>query len=412
MATTDTLSGEPIAPLAKLAREIKAAAGQIDRNQARTLVDMYYRIQRHRIDLNAQTRALMAAERPIGVVDHFARQMAALERQMVSVLDTFSTSTEVGAWSRSITGVGPVIAAGLMAYIDIERAPTAGSIWRYAGLDPTLKWHGRTAGRELVDAAFKAENSDAAAMYWLAKATDRRVTQLWNGLEVDVPTPQVACQAVAQAAGVAYSLAESLFAQRPIHVDNAIEFACGELNLDPRRVYEALYDGEEVDRAKARSMLAKRPWNGNLKVLCWKLGDSFVKQSSRDSAFYGKLYRRRKEQEVQRNEALEFAAQAAETLQTKRIQDPLTRAAYEAGMLPPGRIDLRARRWAVKIFLAHWHDVAYRDHFKTEPPKPWVFEWGGQEHVHMIEVPREGDGDAGRADSSGDEGPLADDPGF
>jgi hypothetical protein len=366
---------DELAPLAKLAREVKAAAGSIDRNQARALVDLYYRIQRHRIDLNAQVRALSAADRPIEVVDHFARQMGALERQMVSALDTFSTSNEVGAWSRSITGVGPVIAAGLMAYIDIERAPTAGSIWRYAGLDPTLKWHGRTAA-----------------------------------LEVDIPTPQEACADMAAVAGVSYSVIEALFAQRPIHVDNAVEFACAELGVDPRRVYEKIYDGHRVDRTKAKSMLAKRPWNGNLKVLCWKLGDSFVKQSNRANAFYGLLYRKRKELEVERNEAGKFKDQAAETLATKRIQDPLTRAAYEAGMLPPGRLDLRARRYAVKIFLAHWHDVAYRDHHKAEPPKPWVFEWGEGQHVHMIHVPKDGDGDAGMADSSGDEGPLPEDP--
>jgi hypothetical protein len=401
---------DELAPLAKLAREVKAAAGSIDRNQARALVDLYYRIQRHRIDLNAQVRALSAADRPIEVVDHFARQMGALERQMVSALDTFSTSNEVGAWSRSITGVGPVIAAGLMAYIDIERAPTAGSIWRYAGLDPTLKWHGRTAGRELVDAAFNAEDSDAAAMYWLAKATERRTTGLWHALEVDIPTPQEACADMAAVAGVSYSVIEALFAQRPIHVDNAVEFACAELGVDPRRVYEKIYDGHRVDRTKAKSMLAKRPWNGNLKVLCWKLGDSFVKQSNRANAFYGLLYRKRKELEVERNEAGKFKDQAAETLATKRIQDPLTRAAYEAGMLPPGRLDLRARRYAVKIFLAHWHDVAYRDHHKAEPPKPWVFEWGEGQHVHMIHVPKDGDGDAGMADSSGDEGPLPEDP--
>lgn len=392
MTIQDDLTGAPLAPLDKLMREVKAAAGQIGRSEARSLVDTYYRFQQHRIDLNAQVRALDGADRPSLVVSHFARQMEAMERQMTSVLDTFSMSTEVGRWSRSITGVGPVIAAGLMAYIDIERAKTAGAIWRYAGLDPTLKWHGRVAGRELVDAAFEVENTDAAAMYWLARATNRRVTGLWQALEVEIPTPQQACGVVALVAGVSYSLAESLMAERPIHIDNAIGHACQELNIDPRSVYEGLYaDAGKVDQQAVRSLLAKRPWNGNLKVLCWKLGDSFVKQSSRPNAFYGRLYRERKAQEVERNEAGEFKDQAAETLATKRIQDKLTRAIYEAGMLPPGRLDLRARRWAVKIFIAHWHDVAYREHYRKDPPKPWVFAWGGGDHAHMIDVPRDGD---------------------
>lgn len=392
MITEDDLTGVPLSPLEKLMREVKTAAGQIGRNEARSLVDTYYRVQRHRIDLKAQVRALDQADRPSLVVSHFASQMEAMERQMTSVLDTFSMSSEVGRWSRSVTGVGPVIAAGLLAYIDIEKAKTAGAIWRYAGLDPTLKWHGRKAGSELVEAAFDVEFSDAGAMYWLAKATDRRVTELYRAsTEVDVPSVQQACRAVADEAGVAYSVAEALFVQRPIHVDNAIDFACEQLSLDPRGVYELMYRGVKVDRPAVRALLAKRPWNGNLKVLCWKLGDSFVKQSGRDGAFYGRLYRERKAQEVRNNEAGKFSDQAAETLSTKRIQDPLTKATYQAGMLPPGRLDLRARRWTVKIFLAHWHDVAYRDHYHEDPPNPWVFEWGGQAHVHKIEVPRDGD---------------------
>ena len=40
----------------------------------------------------------------------------------------------------TLHGVGPVIAAGLLAHIDITRANTAGSIWRFAGLDPTSEW--------------------------------------------------------------------------------------------------------------------------------------------------------------------------------------------------------------------------------------------------------------------------------
>jgi hypothetical protein len=43
-------------------------------------------------------------------------------------------------WARSIVGIGPVISAGLLAHIDITKAPTVGHIWRYAGLDPTQSW--------------------------------------------------------------------------------------------------------------------------------------------------------------------------------------------------------------------------------------------------------------------------------
>ena len=37
-------------------------------------------------------------------------------------------------------GVGPVITAGLLAHLDIERAPSAGHFWSFAGLNPNMKW--------------------------------------------------------------------------------------------------------------------------------------------------------------------------------------------------------------------------------------------------------------------------------
>ena len=47
-------------------------------------------------------------------------------------------------WARSIYGIWPVLAAGLLAHIDIEQAPTVGHIWSFAGLDPTKKWQPKT----------------------------------------------------------------------------------------------------------------------------------------------------------------------------------------------------------------------------------------------------------------------------
>ena len=46
----------------------------------------------------------------------------------------------IGPWAMATIGVGPVICAGVIARIDIHRAPTVGHIWRFAGLDPTQKW--------------------------------------------------------------------------------------------------------------------------------------------------------------------------------------------------------------------------------------------------------------------------------
>jgi hypothetical protein len=39
----------------------------------------------------------------------------------------------------------------------------------------------------------------------------------------------------------------------------------------------------------------------------------------------------------------------------------------------------------VKLFLAHYHEVAYKDHYKTEPPLPYAIAHLG--HAHKIAVP-------------------------
>jgi hypothetical protein len=130
----------------------------------------------------------------------------------------------------------------------------------------------------------------------------------------------------------------------------------------------------------------KRPWNASLKTLCWKIGESFVKVSGNDADVYGKLYLQRKAYELTRNESGELAEQAASKLARFKIgKDTEARKHYDAGRLPPGHIHARAKRWAVKLFLAHWHHVAYETHYGEAPPKPYVLEHLG--HAHPIVVP-------------------------
>ena len=129
----------------------------------------------------------------------------------------------------------------------------------------------------------------------------------------------------------------------------------------------------------------KRPWNADLKLLCYKIGDSFVKFHKRDACFYGHLYAKEKERRIALNESGAYEELAKTTLKEKNIQEKVTKAMYESGKLPAGRIDNQARRYATKIFLSHWFEVAYFAHNGELPPKPWVIEHGG--HAHYIPIP-------------------------
>jgi hypothetical protein len=242
--------------------------------EARYLVDAYYAIQDFRIQAGHQTRQASVAEEPHEVIGWLHTNMDTLEGQIRRALGSYAEGKRPGRWALAQHGIGPVITAGLLAHIDVRIATTPSKVWRFAGLDPTVKWE----------------------------------------------------------------------------------------------------KGQ------------KRPWNARLKVLCWKIGESFKKTSGSDASFYGALYRARKELEVARNEAGQFADTAAATLEAKKFRrDTNAKAAYERGQLPAGRLDLRAMRYATKLFLSHFWAVSTEDMTGKPAPRAWVLEHGG--HVDEMRPP-------------------------
>lgn len=254
-------------------KDLKAAALAMTKQQVRYLVDAYYAMQENRIRCYAQKREADKSGEPGKVMEYLAVQAEDLETLAKKALDYWSADQPVGKWLRSITGIGPVIAAGLLAHTDIEKCKkqAAGAFWAFAGYDPTRQWE----------------------------------------------------------------------------------------------------KGE------------KRPWNAAFKTLCWKVGESFVKVSGLESDFYGKLIIQRKEYELAKNEKGDYAEQAAAVLKTR--PNHAQAKIYKQGKLPPGHIHARAKRWAVKLFLAHFFEVYYRHHFKTDPPLPYPIAHKG--HTHRIPPP-------------------------
>jgi len=127
----------------------------------------------------------------------------------------------------------------------------------------------------------------------------------------------------------------------------------------------------------------KRSHNAAMKTACFNLGESMIKVKGYPGAFYGLFYDKRKAYEVAKNEAGEYADQAAAIL--KRKPDHAQKNIYATGKLPAGHLHSRARRWMVKIFLAHLHHVWYVEEFGELPPKPYVLTL--PDHVHEIAIP-------------------------
>ena len=260
--------------LARLDKDLKDAATDLGRVQARYLTDCFYQLQDFRIASAAQVRS--AEDEPNRVLSWFFAQMQVLENDIKRALKEFSSSYATGQWMQSICGIGPVISAGMLAQLDIRDCKTVSRWWRFAGLDPTVKWEKKS----------------------------------------------------------------------------------------------------------------KRPWNAKLKVLCWKLGESFIKVQNKKNDYYGKIFRTRKDYEIDRNESGGNSETAARIL-TEKNWDKTTDAFkhYSEGHLPPAQINARARRYAVKMFLSHLHHAMFVDMYGKEPPVPYSFEQLEGDHRHFVALP-------------------------
>ena len=213
---------------------------------------------------------------PHDTLKYFLKNYKDLENNIKICLGIFASNKSISTWLQKIVGIGPVISAALIAYIDINKVRSAGQIMAFGGIDPTKKWE----------------------------------------------------------------------------------------------------KGQ------------KRPWNANLKVVFWKIGQSFIKTSSNPNDYYGKIYLKRKEYEMKKNEAGDYAEQAKEIARTKEFKTEAglkMKAIYESGKLPQSHILSRAARFATKIFVSHLFAVWYEMERGELPPKP--YEMAILNHTHMIEIP-------------------------
>lgn len=137
-------------PLQRISRDLMAASKIMTIDQTRFAVDLYYQIQKVRQMSQNQVRSSVidqdnepkpkAEIEPSALLTWTRDSMYRTEQTIKAALDKWSDEQPAGAWMKQIVGIGPVIAAGLLAHIDITKAKHAGALHRFAGLDPSSKW--------------------------------------------------------------------------------------------------------------------------------------------------------------------------------------------------------------------------------------------------------------------------------
>ena len=179
-----------------------------------------------------------------------------------------------------------------------------------------------------------------------------------------------------------------------VHKANPNEIACSEFGEDKKTPHPGcgrsplmtcgqIWRFAGLDPSSVWEKGELRPWSADLKVLCWKLGHSFVMVSSNENDVYGHFMMERKELLTAENNAGKFAATAAEILVKRPTHKQ--KAILATGKLTPGHIAARAQRVAVKLFLSHFFHVGYELKHGTPPPKPFILTQPG--HTHFISPP-------------------------
>ena len=131
---------EEVIGLDRITNDLKNAARKLSDRESRYLVDYYYQMQDYRIRAAAQEREARKADEPGEWTKYMFSNLKSIENQLKSALDLYGDQHESSVWAKEITGIGPVISAGLKAHIDMEKPTSVSSLHRFAGLDPTVEW--------------------------------------------------------------------------------------------------------------------------------------------------------------------------------------------------------------------------------------------------------------------------------
>jgi len=152
--------------IARLNRDLVVAARTMGDDEARYLVQSFYIMQEDRKRTESQVRSL--GDEPHIVIQWLAEKNRLLEQQIARALDAYTAGHMMGGYMRGIYGIGPVLAAGLLAHIYMGRwcfichgrtqhqheqrmadkklklikhtwqpvhsVPTAGHLWSYGGI--------------------------------------------------------------------------------------------------------------------------------------------------------------------------------------------------------------------------------------------------------------------------------------
>ena len=334
----------------KLSNDIKTELMQIEnisRSEIKTVVDTYYQVQDMRKAVREQIRAIEQGrsakisdnkEANVTILKWILANVAIIEKGITESLELICESNTVGRWLLDINGIGPILAAGLLGYLDVEGKDYATQFISYAGLnDNNRPWLGAEKSRAIVN----------------------------------------------EIVGSAKTVTDDMVAEIAVKTQWPYSFLV-------KKAYTEKDGKGKWSKDKLIKACSMIPYNKDLKTHMYKVGSSFQWLCNNPNSLYGRLFTERRTYEMKMNESGAYAEQAKLKLETYNI-DKSTEAykAYSKGMLPKAHINARAMRWTEKIFLSHLFEEMYRVRYDKVPPRYYSIDKLGGEHNKDIapEVP-------------------------
>lgn len=317
--------------VAKMSKDVITSIVSVpSKEEARYLEDIYYQMQRKRIVIENQLRALRQGfdteveNHEVGskngkFLEWYLYNIGLLESQIKKALEKFSDSNYLTKWAKANIGIGPVISTCLVANLELKENTHASSWWDYCGLNNNNRpWLGKEKSTKIVN--------DLISKYD-GKISDEMVMEL-----------------------------SGITKWKYSYYEAKAKDEAGKWNKN--------------DLIKATSMI---PYNKNMKVLMYKIGHSFHLCKNNPDSLYGRLYKERFDYETMKNERGDYADQAAKILASKNFSK--TTSAYKfysEGKLPPAHIVQRCERYVTKMFISHLYEAAYYNKYGVMAPNPYV----------------------------------------
>lgn len=312
--------------------DLRTSAQQMDANAARTLVDQYYSLQNMRIRAGNQTFAADENEEPNEFTTAVHKGFEEIEKAIAVWLDDYSAAHPVGRWARNQIGVGPVLAAALLAHVNPERSTTVSALWSFAGYNPEAVWE--KGQKRPWNATLKVVGWKIGESFVKVSGNpDAKYGQLWK-----------ARKAWEWEMNLAGAYAERSQVRRFGEDTGAVKWTKGWFN------------GASVSL------------KGEARIISVDPSPEFI-----DAVKRGAKLDFRKARQVFLDGTI--TGRAVTGLKPKMTDEEVA-ALGGVKMLPPAAIHARAKRFAVKRFLSHFWAKLYEHHYQKPAPEPWIISHG------------------------------------